>query len=298
MRTADWNVVFRELNDDFDRIADIVERPPIARAQAIRTMKKTLRDLAAEADSLPSPRGMTQQTAPDWTAAAVRSSCLMPSSYQLAADFVDKANVKHELISIAFALAAYVDEHGEYPEDLDALVPDYIMAIGLDPFSNRTYIYRRTEDGYLVYSVGTDQKDGNAEDEGRDIVVPRTPYEPWEDDFRMDEFFEEATSSGAGMSEAKTTFSEKHRRTSPGLIEGIEAGRLAVYSTSINKPRMATLSAALAWIWRRAMAAGTVTWSSISPLATTAIPTSANILSQENASLCTDKSCISIVSRT
>ncbi len=52
-------------------------------------------------------------------------------------------------------------ETGPLPASLDALVPKYLSAVPIDPYSERPLIYRRTEEGYLLYSVG-----GNGVDDG------------------------------------------------------------------------------------------------------------------------------------
>jgi hypothetical protein len=66
-------------------------------------------------------------------------------------------------LHVAFALAAYHREHGTYPNKLDALAPKYLAKIPKDIFSGKPLIYRPTEKGYLLYSVGVNGKD----DQGR-----------------------------------------------------------------------------------------------------------------------------------
>ncbi len=51
--------------------------------------------------------------------------------------------------------------HGRWPDSLDELVPDLLDAVPLDPFSGDHVIYRRTETGVMVYSIGQ-----NAADDG------------------------------------------------------------------------------------------------------------------------------------
>ena len=41
----------------------------------------------------------------------------------------------------------------------ESLVPDYLAAVPIDPYSGRPLVYRRTGDGYLLYSVGLDGVD-------------------------------------------------------------------------------------------------------------------------------------------
>lgn len=70
--------------------------------------------------------------------------------------------IQHNL-HVAFALAAYKSDEGNYPKTLDALAPKYLAAIPQDMFSGKALIYRPADNGYLLYSVGINGRD----DEGR-----------------------------------------------------------------------------------------------------------------------------------
>lgn len=61
---------------------------------------------------------------------------------------------------IACALERYHVAHGEYPETLDALAPQFIETIPHDLIGGQPLLYRRTEDGkFLLYSVGWNETD-------------------------------------------------------------------------------------------------------------------------------------------
>lgn len=70
------------------------------------------------------------------------------------------------------ALQAYQLEHGALPGRLEELTPEFLTELPLDPFDpvNRPLRYVRTDDGYVVYSIGADGKD----DGGR--APPRNEY--------------------------------------------------------------------------------------------------------------------------
>jgi hypothetical protein len=60
---------------------------------------------------------------------------------------------------IRAALHLYTLEHGEYPkalEELTSTVPEEML---IDPFSEKPFIYKKTEDAYLLYSLGGDMDD-------------------------------------------------------------------------------------------------------------------------------------------
>jgi hypothetical protein len=61
---------------------------------------------------------------------------------------------KLRLLAIELALAAYHSKAGSLPPDLAVLVPDFIVAIPLDPFSGGDFKYRQLADGFALYSGG------------------------------------------------------------------------------------------------------------------------------------------------
>jgi hypothetical protein len=61
---------------------------------------------------------------------------------------------------IASALERYHLAHGEYPETLDALMPQFIEQLPHDIIGGQPLHYRRTDGGkFLLYSVGWNEKD-------------------------------------------------------------------------------------------------------------------------------------------
>ena len=70
------------------------------------------------------------------------------------------AEARQGAAAVALALSAYHTEKGAYPPTLDALVPDYLSAVVIDPFSEAPLCYRLDDrDGYVLYSVGEDGQD-------------------------------------------------------------------------------------------------------------------------------------------
>ena len=72
-------------------------------------------------------------------------------------------------------MAAYRAETGEYPKTLAELSPAYLPEIPQDIFSSKPLIYRPTDSGYVLYSVGENMTDDGGVDESEwmkgDIVV-------------------------------------------------------------------------------------------------------------------------------
>jgi len=65
------------------------------------------------------------------------------------------------LLRLELALQAWHVTHDGWPESLDELIPEFVAAIPADPFDPQEAAlrYRLTEEGYVLYSVGTDGED-------------------------------------------------------------------------------------------------------------------------------------------
>jgi hypothetical protein len=64
----------------------------------------------------------------------------------------------------ACALERYRLAHGNYPDNLDALAPQFIDAVPHDVINGQPLHYHRTPDGlFILYSVGWDETDNNGE---------------------------------------------------------------------------------------------------------------------------------------
>jgi len=91
-----------------------------------------------------------------------------------------------DMSKLAFALAAHRAEHRGYPDKLNELIPRYLATIPKDRFSSRSLTYRRTDDGYVLLSLGKDEVDqeneldeyGKPADDnyGYDDIRIQTPY--------------------------------------------------------------------------------------------------------------------------
>jgi hypothetical protein len=60
---------------------------------------------------------------------------------------------------IIAALELYRRERGGYPEALDALAPEYLPDVPLDPFTDDPMVYRRVGGGYVLYALGPNRLD-------------------------------------------------------------------------------------------------------------------------------------------
>jgi hypothetical protein len=71
-----------------------------------------------------------------------------------------RAQTGRRALLTMLAVMRYAEEKGVHPPTLDALVAEgYANELPIDPYSGRAFGYRRTGDGFLLYSVGQNLKD-------------------------------------------------------------------------------------------------------------------------------------------
>ena len=97
---------------------------------------------------------------------------------RIVSDVQDQVEQKQRNQHIAFTLASFRSDHGNYPAKLDDLAPKYLGSVPNDLFSGKAPIYRIAANGYLLYSVGVNGQDeeGRGFDDtpiGDDISVRR-----------------------------------------------------------------------------------------------------------------------------
>lgn len=70
-----------------------------------------------------------------------------------------EAEAFHAAAYVGIAADRYRLDHGTFPPSLDALVPQYLDDVPLDPFDGAALKFRRRGDECLIYSIGPDRKD-------------------------------------------------------------------------------------------------------------------------------------------
>jgi len=97
-----------------------------------------------------------QRIVDDYTA---RRYPIVPAMFDF--DIVNQIYAIRHLTETALALRLYRSKHGRYPESLQALVPQYLPQVSIDPYDGKPIKYRKLSKGFKVWSVG-----GNRKDEG------------------------------------------------------------------------------------------------------------------------------------
>ena len=175
----DWDLMLREFNQYFNRMAAIQRMPHAERTEANRLLEKEcdaffedgltsgIKTILFRLGGRPFRKNMTRQVS------RILLSLLMPTLNR-ASELYDIARMKFELTKLALALAAMKEETGAYPADLNALTPEYVPEIPQDLFSLKPLIYRRTEKGYVLYSVGCNMIDDGGR-EGKEAGEDEDP---------------------------------------------------------------------------------------------------------------------------
>jgi hypothetical protein len=84
---------------------------------------------------------------------------LMPASARVA-EIAFRGKMQHESALVVLALKRWRLEKDAYPQTLEDLIAGGLLKeIPLDPYSDKPLIYRRTDDSFILYSVGPNFKD-------------------------------------------------------------------------------------------------------------------------------------------
>ncbi|MEN6424511.1 MAG: hypothetical protein ABFE13_04055 [Phycisphaerales bacterium] len=80
------------------------------------------------------------------------------------ADLDSRTCAHLDLARTALAMERYRLAQGRPPEQLADLVPDYLQQVPIDPFDGQPIRYRRTEPGYILYSIMEDGQDNGGKE--------------------------------------------------------------------------------------------------------------------------------------
>jgi hypothetical protein len=161
----DWAPAMREGNRWYDRLAAAACLQ--GRAERERALDRIEEELKALRKRATGPGNFAWRLAlgkdlPDREVGKavgdVLISLLMPAVRKVQGAY-DRAEQVRRDLHVAFALAAYRADRGRYPAKLAELAPKYLAAVPGDLFSGKPLVYRPSEEGYLLYSVGVNGKD-------------------------------------------------------------------------------------------------------------------------------------------
>lgn len=164
LAALDWDLILRNGNRWFDRMTAATRLPDrAARTKAFAQLEEDLKTLKKEAvNEAAVLKTILEGKLPDKQVSQVIGDVLIglliPAAGKLQTTH-DRAEQMGRNLQVAFALAAYQRDHGRRPTKLEELAPRYLGTLPLDLFSGKALVYRPTEKGYLLYSVGVNGKD-------------------------------------------------------------------------------------------------------------------------------------------
>lgn len=131
------NTGFMDMLDYMDDVIEASGLPPVQRLPRLRAID-------AAQQELPFWHFVTRRNQPALSRVAVLDARL-------------RAHL--DLTRAALAIERHRLATGEVPAELATLVPQYLEAVPIDPFDGQAIRYRRTEPGYLLYSIMEDGQD-------------------------------------------------------------------------------------------------------------------------------------------
>ncbi|MEL6108413.1 MAG: hypothetical protein AAFU85_20495 [Planctomycetota bacterium] len=95
---------------------------------------------------------------------AEHQETLITATIEAMEDAIRRRDVLRRLLIAELAIKLYREDQGKFPDNLQTLTPQFISEPPIDPWSpgGRSLVYRRTDDRYVLYSVGVDGVDDGA----------------------------------------------------------------------------------------------------------------------------------------
>jgi len=175
-RTYDWDLITRNFNtvyDDIVRIAKIQDFQQRVSAyqnyygQMQTRIDNNIPDLSSYRRFILSKRQRSEALS------AYFLTLLTPS---LIRDAINdcRFEVANSLHNVLFALELHHRDTGAYPAALSDLVPKYLPAVPLDPFTCKELIYRSTGKSYIAYGVGPNLTDDGGKEKWTEKIDVQT----------------------------------------------------------------------------------------------------------------------------
>ncbi len=158
-----WNELLRLGNEWYDRLVRISQIS--TRSDREAAYEQAHADLQQMASTSERPRlfklKLTNRKSARIPCAVLVQLCVADLPSRM--DAADRQNVHTGFVQIGLALAGYRAEHGDYPQRLDELVPEFLASVPIDLYADHAPLrYRREDGGYMLYSVGPNGQDEEA----------------------------------------------------------------------------------------------------------------------------------------
>lgn len=166
----DWNAILEEGNYWYDRLVDAARKPTRrGREESYGIVDQELTQIfnrfSTPADLVGGVMSVRRRS--ELMTGALLS--FLTPALRVATNAEDRSSATLELTRLAAALAVHQARHGQYPDNLEDLVPDVLSELPQDIYSGKQFLYQRKDDGgYLLYSIYEDGVDdgGSSHDGG------------------------------------------------------------------------------------------------------------------------------------
>lgn len=155
--SLDWSVTLKRVNAYYDVAESALRLPSHAARKAALGQLRNWGNGYMGSSKLGTAGHFVQGVSSREHRSAVFADAVLPelSGYF---EICTRGQASFDLARTAAALAAWRADHSEgnepYPETLDALIPRYLSAVPLDPFTEKPLVYERRGGGYVLASVG------------------------------------------------------------------------------------------------------------------------------------------------
>jgi hypothetical protein len=170
LAAINWNTVLEKINTTYDDLVAAMQQPDAAqRAEALSGVEQQLNDEQAQAHSPGAfAAALFSRSARSELVGKIVVGMVFPSM-RAANSADDRTRSSFALTELAAALAEYRAEHGKYPVKLDDLTPGILAMLPNDIYHAKPYVYRRIDDGYLLYTLGENGNDDGGSNENRRV---------------------------------------------------------------------------------------------------------------------------------
>jgi len=169
IRSLDWEEALKTGNAYYDRLVSDMRLPNHALRRA--AMEKLNAELKQRATLRNFDPGRKREIETAQAFAAAMAAVMLPSAAKTR-EAEDSSRQIALNIDVTLALRKFCIDQHRFPDQLKELVPQDLAEMPVDQFSGSPPIYRRTEAGYLLYSVGPNMIDeGGRNDRTADDIT-------------------------------------------------------------------------------------------------------------------------------
>ena len=91
------------------------------------------------------------------------TTTLVSPAIEATGDAIRRRDAALRMLMVEFAVRLFDAKQQRLPTRIEELVPEFLPAVPLDPFSGNPLIYRQADSGYVVYSTGPNRTDDGGE---------------------------------------------------------------------------------------------------------------------------------------